>query len=284
MRYFYLLMSLALMLVSPQPVVAAQVEYMAYEDPASHQAYIPLRDLAGILGMEVKWDPEQRAITLGYAEKAPVTLRLKDGSLAGHSLEPKPRLENGVTVVPLRRTAELLGAGVDWRNPIILVTPPSGQPVTVKYKTILGSYRISFGGYEADSVNTANARTAGYLLDGAVVAPGEVFSFNDRVGERTSQKGFLTGIIFVGQRHARDTGGGVCRTATLLHNAVEKAGLTVVERHHHSLPVTYVPYGQDATVNYGVLDYRFRNTCGSPIELDFETDGPNLTMRIWRLP
>ncbi|TCP63509.1 VanW like protein [Heliophilum fasciatum] len=104
-----------------------------------------------------------------------------------------------------------------------------------------------------------NASKALDYLDSLVLEPYALFSFNQKVGQRTLESGFIEGTIFSGNGYAQDVGGGVCASSTIVHQAVAQLGLPILERHHHSLPVKYAETGKDATVYYGVLDYRFRN-------------------------
>jgi len=106
---------------------------------------------------------------------------------------------------------------------------------------------------------THNIKLAAQALNGKLVAPGEVFSFNSSVGERTMAAGYLSAPVIVNQQVVPGDGGGVCQDSSTLYQAVLQSHLTVVERHSHSLPVSYVPVGGDATVAYGLLDFRFRN-------------------------
>lgn len=92
-----------------------------------------------------------------------------------------------------------------------------------------------------------------------VLKPGEEFSFNQTVGPRTVEKGYQMAMIIEGDQFVPGLGGGVCQVSSTLYNAVRKANLRVIERAHHSLSVTYVPPGQDATVAYPVLDFKFKN-------------------------
>ena len=86
-----------------------------------------------------------------------------------------------------------------------------------------------------------------------------MFSFNDTVGHRTSANGFQTASVIIDGKVEQDWGGGVCQVSSTLYNAVLLAGLTPTERSNHSLPSSYVPLGQDATVADGLLDFKFKN-------------------------
>ncbi|MHB1127634.1 MAG: VanW family protein [Bacillota bacterium] len=110
-----------------------------------------------------------------------------------------------------------------------------------------------------------NVRLAADRLSGTIVQPGEIFSQNHRLGPYTASKGFKKGPTYVGNTISESYGGGVCKIASTLYNVVVYSNLQVIERHPHGMTVPYVPPGQDATVSFGSLDFRFRNTSGSPV-------------------
>lgn len=112
---------------------------------------------------------------------------------------------------------------------------------------------------------TANVRRAAELLAGTVVEPGAVFSLNAAAGPYTRARGYGLGPTYVGGRLVPGEGGGVCKIATALYNVVIHGGLTVVERHAHSMIVPYVAPGRDAAVAYGAKDLRFRNDTAAPV-------------------
>lgn len=110
-----------------------------------------------------------------------------------------------------------------------------------------------------------NVHLAARLLAGTVVQPGQVFSQNQTIGPYTSWKGFQEGPVYIGSQVSKTTGGGVCKMASTLYNVAVLSDLPIIERHAHSMPVPYVPYGQDATVSYGCKDLRFQNNTGAPL-------------------
>ncbi len=261
----------------------ADGEPVAFEEPNSHQPVICVRDLCSVLGGESNWDGEARVVTMRVYGLPDLLLNLNEGTLNQIPLQPRPYIRDGRTFAPLKPLAEVLGATLMWDGRAFCLCPKSGPPVKIRYTYILGSYTITFSPGEARTGNFTNACRAGQYLNGKIVPPGGVLSFNAAVGPRTTARGFISGIVFSGDDKVPEIGGGVCRAATLLHNAVLAAGLQVVERHRHSQPVTYVPPGRDATVYYGVFDYRFRNNRPDPIRLDFKRAGPSITMTIWQL-
>ncbi|MBM7868205.1 hypothetical protein GTO89_10155 [Heliobacterium gestii] len=126
-----------------------------------------------------------------------------------------------------------------------------------------------------------NASTALDHLDGYVLQANETFSFNDAVGPRTADRGFITGMSLVENRFIQEQGGGICFASTIIHQAASRTDVAIVEQNHHSRPVAYVPPGGDATVYYGELDYRFRN--GSSMMAFEKLQRPNgLGVRLWR--
>jgi hypothetical protein len=265
----------------PAPV-SAEVGLMAFEDPSYHCPVIAVRPFITELGGEVVWDQENQAVDIYVYGAPPLCLCLRTGTLNGIRLEPRPFARNGATFAPFLELSECLGLGVTSQNGKFVVLSPEGITVLIGYTRLQGSYTIAFNDREAQTPNFANACRAGYYLNGYLVKAGDIFSFNKSVGPRNRERGFIPGITFIGQRQVYEMGGGVCRAATLLHNAVLDAGLEIIERHCHSQPVTYVPPGRDATIYYGVLDYRFRNNQQEAIELEFLQEGPKITMRIWR--
>ena len=106
----------------------------------------------------------------------------------------------------------------------------------------------------------ANIKLASELINGTCLEPGETFSFNGVVGERTKDRGFKVATAYSGGTVVEDVGGGICQVSTTLFNAAVKADLEIVERHNHSLTVGYVDKGKDAAVNWGSQDLRFTNT------------------------
>jgi vancomycin resistance protein YoaR len=96
-------------------------------------------------------------------------------------------------------------------------------------------------------------------IDGTLIRPGEVFSFNDVVGPRTSERGFLEGQMIIGSLVLPSIGGGVCQTATTLFNDAFEIGLPILERTNHNLYLSHYPLGRDATVSWGGPDFKFKN-------------------------
>jgi vancomycin resistance protein YoaR len=102
-------------------------------------------------------------------------------------------------------------------------------------------------------------------INNTVVFPGEVFSFNGVVGKRTKEKGYKKAPVIVKGELSEDIGGGICQVSSTLFNAVDQAGVIILERYHHSKRVPYVPQGRDATVSWYGPDFTFRNAYNQPL-------------------
>ena len=103
--------------------------------------------------------------------------------------------------------------------------------------------------------------------DGYILQPGQVFSYNAVVGERTRARGFTEAKVIAGGGYVDGMGGGVCQGATTIFNATLLGNFTVVERHQHDLRSSYVPLGRDAAISWGVQDYKFKNNYKTPIRI-----------------
>ena len=151
--------------------------------------------------------------------------------------------------------------------------------LTVKEPRPIAQYSTHF---DASLFNrTENIRLAAKALDGKLLAPGERFSFNKSAGKRTAEAGYKEALIIVGNKFTPGLGGGVCQVSSTLYNAVILADLEILERHHHSLPVNYVPPGQDATVSFPILDFRFRNSRDTNLLIRSFVEGNTLTFQLY---
>jgi vancomycin resistance protein YoaR len=145
--------------------------------------------------------------------------------------------------------------------------------------TVLGTYTTSFT--TSTAARAHNVTTAARALDGEVIMPHKVFSFNDTVGPRDADSGFKIAPVIINGQLRPGMGGGICQVSTTLYNAVLLANLDIVMRSHHSLPSHYVPLGMDATVAYGAIDFRFRNDTDTPVVL--QTRIRNRRLTVWVL-
>ncbi|MDR2502485.1 MAG: VanW family protein [Oscillospiraceae bacterium] len=125
-----------------------------------------------------------------------------------------------------------------------------------------------------------NIKLASAACDGKLLNPGETFSFNGTVGKRTAAKGYLEAGAYAGGKTVQEIGGGICQVSSTIYDCAVRANLLIVERANHMFPVAYLPYGNDATVNWGTIDFQFKNDTDYPIRLDVKVDGRKLTVRV----
>lgn len=139
--------------------------------------------------------------------------------------------------------------------------------------------------FVAERVNrTKNIQLAAAALDGVLIQPGEMFSFNQTVGPRDFARGYGEADIIINNELVPGIGGGVCQVSTTLYNAVLRANLEIVERHPHSLVIPYAQAGLDATVAYGGKDLRFRNNTVAALMLKTSVNSGVLSVKIFGLP
>ena len=124
-----------------------------------------------------------------------------------------------------------------------------------------------------------NLRLACLAINGYVLKPGETFSFNGVVGERTAAKGYKEGGVYVGGETVQQLGGGVCQVASVLYYCTLKSDLEVIARQEHQYVPDYIPWGMDATIYWGSLDYKFRNNTTYPIRILAEASGGYVRVR-----
>jgi len=130
----------------------------------------------------------------------------------------------------------------------------------------LGEFATRYGAYPKN--RGSNIQLASDQIDGVIVLPGQVFSFNDAVGPTTKANGFKLARTFIKGKDTRGYGGGVCQVSTTLYNAALMAGMEILERHAHSKPVGYVAEDRDAATSYGSMDFKFRNNLPYPVRVN----------------
>jgi vancomycin resistance protein YoaR len=146
------------------------------------------------------------------------------------------------------------------------------------FSDTMASYSTSFASSTAS--RASNVARAASLINGTVLAPGDVFSFNTVVGKRTVENGFSTAPEYLNGKTVQGIGGGTCQVSSTLYNAVLYSDLEVVSRTNHMFTVSYVPNGQDATVADSGPDFQFRNNTSYPIKVSAYTSGGQITVAI----
>ncbi|MCR4436480.1 MAG: VanW family protein [Clostridiales bacterium] len=137
------------------------------------------------------------------------------------------------------------------------------------FKDTLSSFSTQFHTSTQYEINRAkNIRLAVAKINGKILAPGQVFSFNDTVGPRTVDGGYEEAYVYVDGKVVPGIGGGICQVSSTLYGAVLFSDLEVNERANHMFTVSYVPLGRDAAVAYGQVDFKFKNSTSWPIKLE----------------
>ncbi|HXV57688.1 MAG TPA: VanW family protein [Gaiellaceae bacterium] len=244
-------------------------------------------------GATMRLEPEQTARLLLLPSGGATALAIKQEEAArrfrnfarGLAREPRNadfavRANGRVRIVPSRpgrrldvaaTSAAFLEAATRATERSAEVVVSLAQPeVTTREARALGverelaSYATLYSG-TADRIQ--NLQRAIELLDGARIAPGDVWSFNEHVGPRTAERGFRSAPVIIDGEYEEGIGGGVSQVATTIFNAAWEAGIKIAERTAHALYIDRYPTGRDATVNYPDVDLKLRNDTRSWIVL-----------------
>lgn len=170
------------------------------------------------------------------------------------------------------RTAELR---LTQAQPRLTTADAKAMGVTQR----ISSYTTSYA--TVNPSRTHNVHLLAKALDGKLIAPGAVFSFNGAAGQRTAAKGYQEAPAIVDGKLVPQLGGGVCQVGTTVFNAVFFSGLPVVERHNHSFFISHYPTGRDATVSWGAPDFKFRNETDHWILVHTSTTSNTLTVALY---
>lgn len=147
----------------------------------------------------------------------------------------------------------------------------------VFFRDVLGSTSTP---HSNNANRTANLELACKALNGVVLNPGETFSFNDTLGERTTAKGYKSAPAYSGDDLVNQVGGGICQVSSTLYCSTLLADLEIVSRTNHGFPVNYINYGMDATVSWRSPDFKFRNNTNYPIKIEASVSGGYVNVQI----
>ena len=170
--------------------------------------------------------------------------------------------------------AKTLWADVSYGGELTLrlhYTAPQTADEDAYFQDVLGHCETP----HSDNENrNANLRKACELLDGTILQPGQELSYNQALGERTKEKGWLPAPAYSGTKLVDSPGGGICQVSSTLYLASVYAEMTIVDRRNHGYPVSYIPLGMDATVSWGFTDLKIRNDSPLPVKIHAEeSDG-----------
>lgn len=143
----------------------------------------------------------------------------------------------------------------------------------------IGGYTTSLAGRSKSQRH--NSELALYKVRGALIQPGEIFSFNKRVGSFSRDEGYRRAPVSYNGQLIDSWGGGVCQTSTTLYNAALFSGMVIVERSRHRFAPSYVPPGRDAAVAFNAIDLKFKNPYPYPVHIEGTMEGDRLTLGIY---
>ncbi|MDQ3067643.1 MAG: VanW family protein [Actinomycetota bacterium] len=143
----------------------------------------------------------------------------------------------------------------------------------------ISSFTTEMGPSSSNRIH--NVHLMAEYIDGTVIRPGDSFSFNDRVGPRTVERGFREGQMIIGSLLVPSIGGGVCQTATTLFNNAFELGLPFLARQNHSFYISHYPLGRDAAVSWGGPDFAFRNDLETGILIKASYTADTLTFSFY---
>ncbi|MBM7566442.1 VanW family protein [Paenibacillus sacheonensis] len=190
------------------------------------------------------------------------------------------------------RAAQALGQvlGQDWSgslkpiaipielkvvHPAITLDRLKAEGVTRMISSFTTNFRTSGSGRAYNVEMTARS------LNDWELAPGEVFDYSKVVAATNEHYGYRAAPVILNGAFVDGVGGGICQVSSTLYNAVLRAGLELVERRNHSLPVAYLPMGQDATFAEGAINFRFKNTTGKTLIVRTVVNNRQLTVKLF---
>lgn len=164
----------------------------------------------------------------------------------------------------------------------LTITKPkvtTSQIGTEAFPNLLATYSTRYDG--GDVSRTTNLRIACQKINDKVILPGETFSYNKALGERTAAAGYKNAKVYENGRVVDGIGGGICQISSTLYNSVLKSNLEIVERRNHMFVTSYTPAGTDATVVYGAIDFKFKNTRKNAIKIKASCSNGIATVSIY---
>jgi len=197
-----------------------------------------------------------------------------------------------ITAVIVLAACIITFTGADSAEPPNAIEPTlSGADVSSidtlasdEYPDLLGEYTTSYNAGNLSRSN--NIELAADMINGTVLNPGEEFSFNRIVGQRTPERGFSKATLYSWEENVEDYGGGISQTATTIFNAAFFSGMEITERWNNLFSVSYTTmndtqcYGNDSAIEWNVRDLRFVNNYEHPVRITMQYSGGYLTAQI----
>ena len=250
-------------------------------------AVIALRDQGLQLASDATYNHDEvRAIVEKIATE--ITREPQDSQIASFDFKTRTFTftddQVGVTIDREALYQKLIESLDRWERGVTLTVAPVLTTASVTKEMLSSQFRMISAfttSTTRDANRTNNIDLACQAINGTALMPGETFSFNQTTGQRTIAKGYKeAGAIAAGQS-IDEVGGGICQASSTLFNAVARANLKIVERSPHAWPSSYVHSGEDATVNWPNLDFRFKNDTNMPIFVIMYYKERKVSAEIW---
>jgi vancomycin resistance protein YoaR len=227
------------------------------------------RDFVFALMTDIYVAPEDAAFVINPDDTVSVR-----PSNTGRYLDPED-LGNHIKEVALKRTDRTVVLNVKPMVPALTTE----QANAMNIRECIGRFSTNFNPENKPRVH--NIREAARAIDGVILGPGETFSFNEIVGPRSAEAGYLEAPVMVDDDLVPGIGGGICQVSSTLYNAVLLANLSIVARSNHSMLPSYIQAGRDAAVAFDYMDFKFRNDGSSPLLVKLIAAVNSITAKVY---
>lgn len=197
-------------------------------------------------------------------------LREESTDVTGHDTTAHPQQNFRVPTHPITISVPLIKL-----QPSVTLDSLKSQGITRKIAQFSTDLTTSGEG------RLHNVDAAARSIDGMLLSPGGTFDYAKVIESAEQEYGFREAPVIFGGKLVPGVGGGICQVSSTLYNAALRAGLEIVERRNHTLPVSYVPKGQDATFAQGYINFRFKNTTGKYLLIRAESSNNQLVIKLF---
>ena len=255
----------------------AMMVYKAFEDevfPALFRGETPDVTVELVVGEVPAQTPDFDAVHAEfYAEVAEPVYDKESNTVSDHTVGIDFDVET------LQAAYEKAAEGETFSIPLTVTQPKDTKEAYEKklFADVLGTGTTSVSG---TANRKSNVKLSAEACNGVILMPGEIFSYNNTTGSRTEDKGYLPAPTYNNGASVDDVGGGICQTSSTIYYAVLHTPLEIVERQNHSYATGYVTDGMDATVFFGSLDFRFKNSTNYPIKIVTESYNQGSTRKL----
>lgn len=194
------------------------------------------------------------------------------------SATAKSTTESTTTTTTTTRTTEDINTTFKEAE-TVKVYPALNKDTDGSYPYQLSTYTTYYD--SSNSTRTVNIKNAVSKLNNLKIPDGSTFSFNQTVGKRTVLSGYKEAKVVEGDEFVDGLGGGICQVSSTIFQAALRANLEITVRACHSLEISYVPLGADATVQWNSQDFQFKNNSGSDLRLSVSASGGTLTCSVY---